>query len=201
MCAENYDDRLAVFEKMAQADPTNELAHFSLGRIRHERGEHEAAVASLSRVLELVAHHAQAHRLLGASLLALGRRQEAIDVLAAGVRAAHERGEFLPRNQMQEMLRQAGVEPPDLAGAAGPQGGEAETGAFRCRRCLEPNQPLEMAPFRSEIGRRIQATICQRCWREWMAMSIKVINEYRLNLATPEGNQVFEAHMKEFLGL
>jgi hypothetical protein len=28
-----------------------------------------------------------------------------------------------------------------------------------------------------------------------------VINEYRLNLATDQGSQVFDFHMKEFLGL
>ena len=32
-------------------------------------------------------------------------------------------------------------------------------------------------------------------------MSIKVINEYRLNLASEQGSQVFDAHMREFLGI
>ena len=39
------------------------------------------------------------------------------------------------------------------------------------------------------------------CWKEWMAMSIKVINEFRLNMATPEANDIYESNLREFLGV
>ena len=72
---------------------------------------------------------------------------------------------------------------------------------FVCSRCGKPNPRLEEAPFPTELGARIHQTICQSCWREWFAMSVKVINEYRLNLLSPQGAQIYDQHLKEFLGL
>jgi Fe-S cluster biosynthesis and repair protein YggX len=194
------EEKVRVFTNMAEADPTNELAHFSLGKAHLELGRLAEAEGSLRRVLELSPRHSQAHRLLGEALLRSGKREDGIRVLAEGIAIAHEKGEFHPRNQMQELLRREGVEPPrpeaSPAGAA-PQAGKG----FTCRRCGRANPPLEEPPFLNDLGKRIQETICQACWREWFAMSIKVINEYRLNLLSPQGNAVYETHMKEFLGI
>ncbi len=204
------DDRLQVFTKMAEADPTNELAHFSVGKAYFELGDFVKAESSLRRTIELSPRHTQAHRFLGEALLRQGRKDEGVSLLKAGIVIAHERGEFQPRNQMQEALRQAGVEPPmpqtlvkpTSFGPMSPTGGATPpAGGFVCRRCGKGNPRMEEAPFPNDLGKRLYDTICQPCWREWFAMSIKVINEYRLNLLSPQGNQVYETHMKEFLGL
>ena len=199
------DDRLPVFQKMAEADPTNELAHFSLGKIHLERGDAAAAERSLRRTLELSPEHAQAHRHLGEALLRQGKRDDAVAVWRAGISLAHRKGEFQPRNQMQESLRGLGIEPPLPQGApasvASPVAPRAPPGAWTCRRCGRANPRLDEPPFLNDLGKRIQETICQSCWREWFAMSIKVINEYRLNLLSPQGNQIYETHLREFLGI
>jgi Fe-S cluster biosynthesis and repair protein YggX len=192
-------ERLAVFKNMVEADPQNELAHFSLGRIHFETGDMPSAESSLRRTLELNPRHSVAHRLLGEVLVRTGRQKEAIDLLSKGVVLAHEKGEYQPRNQMQELLRALGVDAPDPVREERTKRGQA--GGFACRRCGQPNPRLEEPPFENAIGKRIHAEICQSCWREWLGMSIKVINEYRLNLATEQGSQVFDFHMKEFLGL
>jgi Fe-S cluster biosynthesis and repair protein YggX len=124
----------------------------------------------------------------------LGRKEEAAKVLEDGMKLAHRRGEYTPRNQMRDLLASLGVEPPELVAPAAP-------GEWRCARCLEPNPRLEEAPFSYELGQRIGEEICQRCWEEWMAMSVKVINEYRLNLASPEGSSIYDSCMHEFFGL
>ena len=41
-------DRIAQFEKMASADPTNEMAHFSLGKAYLDAGRHAEARAASS---------------------------------------------------------------------------------------------------------------------------------------------------------
>jgi Fe-S cluster biosynthesis and repair protein YggX len=51
------------------------------------------------------------------------------------------------------------------------------------------------------LGRRIHESICRPCWDEWFAMSIRVINEYRLNLVVPEAGAVYDRCLREFLGL
>ncbi len=193
-------DRLAAFLKMAEADPTNELAHFSLGKIYFEGRDFARAETSLRRTLELNPRHSVAHRILGQVLMETGRRDDAIEVLRRGVGLAHEKGEFQPRNQMQEILRSMGVIPPDPArNEVGAK--PTSAGSFLCGRCGKSNPALDEAPFDSDLGQRILKSICQSCWREWIAMSIKVINEYRLNLATDQGSKVFDFHMKEFLGI
>jgi len=72
---------------------------------------------------------------------------------------------------------------------------------FTCARCGLPNPRLEEPPFETDLGRRIHASICQPCWLDWMGYSIKVINEYRLNLATEQGEKIYDEVMQEFLGL
>jgi len=47
----------------------------------------------------------------------------------------------------------------------------------------------------------IYEKICNDCWREWIAMGTKVINEMRLPLSDPQAQKVFDQHMMEFLNL
>lgn len=193
-------ERLQRFRDMAAADPDNELAHFSLGKVYFEMRDLPNSEKSLRRTLELNPRHSVAHRILGQVLMETGHRDEAASLLKAGVLLAHQKGEFQPRNQMQDLLRAMGVEPPDPVKEDRARKGGAP-GPFTCQRCGQPNPPMEEAPFENALGARIKEKICQDCWREWIGMSIKVINEYRLNLASEQGAQVFDFHMKEFLGL
>lgn len=82
-------------------------------------------------------------------------------------------------------------------GAHGPEQGSR----FVCSRCKKSSPALDEPPFLTDLGRQIQEKICRPCWEEWMATSIMVINEYRLNLMAPEAAAIYDAHMCEFLGL
>lgn len=197
----NAEERLAVFKKMLEADPDNELAHLSLGRIYVESHDLQNAEKSLRRVLDLAPRHSLAHVLLGQVLAESDRKEDAIELLVKGVHLAHEKGEYQPRNQMQALLRTLGVDPPDpiQQSTAKPEG--AAEGKIFCQRCGSTGEPLEEAPFENNLGAEIREKICQNCWREWIGMSVKVINEYRLDLSSDEGSQIFDFHMKEFLGL
>ncbi len=196
--------RLANLRKMAEADPENELAHFSLGKLYFELGSFDAAEASLRRSLELNPKHSLAHQILGEVLLAHGgQREAAIDILRQGAVLAHEKGELMPRDRMLALLDEQGAERPRLRAVSGspPAAPGASAGDFVCRRCNRASLPLKAAPLRGEIGERIVSTICAGCWKEWMLMSVKVINEFRLNLMSPKDSAVYDQHMKEFLGL
>ena len=51
-------------------------------------------------------------------------------------------------------------------------------------------------------GRRIHETICADCWNYWLRdLSIKVINEMRLDLSTEQGAETYDQIMRETLGL
>jgi len=212
MCpASEIDSRTAAFRNMLQGDPANQLAWFSLGKICFELGDHSEAEKALQRLLELNPEHSQGHRILGESLFALARREEAREILFRGIEIAHRRGEFLPRNQMQEALLREGFVPPRPernaaaaplpvrtapAGAPPPKPGE-----FGCRRCGSGGPQIDFPPYPGELGQRLRQTICDSCWQEWKTMSVKVINEYRLSLIDPEAQKTLRNYMKEFLGL
>src|SRR5260370_24546289 len=49
----DVNSRIEQFRKMAEADPDNELGHFSLGRAYLDAGYHADAIRAFQRVLEL----------------------------------------------------------------------------------------------------------------------------------------------------
>src|SRR5436309_1182509 len=86
-------DRIAQFRKMATDDPDNELGHYRLGQLLQEAGQHEEAVKSFRRALELSPQFSKVYQLLAASLLQLKQRDEAVRVLQKGHGVADERGD------------------------------------------------------------------------------------------------------------
>ena len=201
-------ERIAQFRKMANDDPDNELGHYRLGQLLAEAGEHEQAVQSFRRTLELSPHFSKVYQLLAQCLLALNRRDEAVQVLKEGFAVADERGDRMPRDEMARMLTDLGETPPQSArvsvgvGQAGPTG----EGSFRCQRpgCMWGARARQLAkpPMSDEIGRRIYENVCAECWNEWLKnYSIKVINELRLDLSTDHGQEEYDRYMREFLGL
>ncbi len=60
---------------------------------------------------------------------------------------------------------------------------------------------LEKPPFGGELGKRIFDTVSADAWNAWKEMQIKVLNEYRLNMANPKDYQVLIEQMLAFLNL
>ena len=106
------DNRIEQFRKMAEADPENELGHFSLAKAYLENGLHDEAVASLTRVIELNATMSKAYQLLGEAYDKLGRREDAIEWMSKGLKVADKQGDRAPRSAMAEMLASWGVDVP-----------------------------------------------------------------------------------------
>ena len=196
----SLQDRIALLERMVESDPTNEMALISLGKLCLEAHDLAGAERSLCKALELDQRSSPAHLFLGQTLVEAGRKEEAAEMLREGILGAHERGDFQFRNQMQEVLRSQGMEPPDPARDERRRKGIPE-GAFACVRCGQSAERLTEAPLPGALGQLIFGTICAPCWNEWMGHSMRVINEYRLNLASDQGIQVWDFHLKEFLGL
>lgn len=195
-------ERIAQFQKMATDDPENELGHFRLGQLLVEDGRHAEAVASFERTLELSPQFSKVYQLLGECLVKLGQRDRAVEVLTTGWKMADERGDRMPRDAMTKLLTELGAPVPQAAAAA-PDDGPG-TG-FRCQRpgCMEGKRARQLPapPVPDEIGTRIHQAICAGCWTLWMKdLSIKVINELRLDLSSEFGQQEYDKHMREFLG-
>jgi tetratricopeptide (TPR) repeat protein len=195
-------ERIEQFRKMANDDPDNELGHFRLGQLLAEDGQLDEAVKSFRRTLELSPQFSKVYQLLGGCLLKLGRRDEAVRTLKEGYAVADERGDNVPREEMAKLLKQAGEEPPAPRRAAA----SAPAGGFRCQRpgCTAGPyaRQLPRPPMPDEIGRRIYENVCADCWEYWFRnLSIKVINEMRLDLSTEKGQEVYDQIMRETLGV
>ena len=192
--------RIDQFRKMASDDPQNTVAHFSLGREYLTANQFADAEQSLRRVIELDPRFSKGYELLGTALLKQDRRDEAIDVLSRGVRQADERGDLMPRNAMVRMLQDLGAPVPELTTAKAPQQPVGE-GEVHCVRCGRVGPKLAKPPMRGDLGQEIFAKVCADCWREWIPMGTKVINELRLPLSDPQAQRIYDQHMAEFLSL
>lgn len=199
----DIEQRIANFKKMTEADPENELGHFSLGRAYLDAGRHEQACASFRRVIELQPGLSKAYQHLGESLQRMGDQEKAVSALVEGYRVAAERGDVMPRDAMASLLRELGHEPPEVRAKAAPAAAPATQGGdvVDCCRCGESAPRLAERPFKGALGEKVLAHVCQGCWREWVAMGTKVINELRLDFSNPMADEMYESHMKEFLQL
>jgi Fe-S cluster biosynthesis and repair protein YggX len=175
------------------------LGHFSLGRAYLEAGEWNQAAQSLDRCLQLNANLSKAYDLLGSALMKLGQRDAAIERLTQGVKIADSRGDLMPRNDMVQRLKELGAPVPELKQSAAPTAvGE---GQVLCRRCKRVGRKQPSPPFSNAQGREIYENICADCWREWIGMGTKLINELRLPLSDPKAQKIFDQNMMEFLNL
>jgi Fe-S cluster biosynthesis and repair protein YggX len=192
-------ERIEQFRKMTEADPKNELGHFSLGRALLDSGNAPEAAKSFQRVIALNPNIGKVYQLLSQAQLKQDQRDLAIETLKTGVRTAHNRGDLMPKNDMLKALKDLGIDLPEYSA---PQAAQAVgEGEVLCRRCGMVKRKLPSPPFRNKQGQEIFEKICADCWREWIGMGTKVINELRLPLSDPQAQKVYDQHMVEFLNL
>jgi Fe-S cluster biosynthesis and repair protein YggX len=202
----NEDRRIQQFKQMAEADPDNELGHFSLGKAYLDAGRHADAVGPLTRALELNPKMSKGYQLLGEALDRTNQHSRAIEVVTSGVTIADQQGDRMPRDAMATMLRAWGASVPAFREAerpAHPETGPRSDGAqqFRCTRCQRPTGRIPKPPFKGPLGEQIQQNVCSMCWQEWIGMGTKVINELGLVLSSKAGQEAYDQYMKEFLQL
>ncbi|MBA4039804.1 MAG: hypothetical protein C0468_05720, partial [Planctomyces sp.] len=117
--------RIAQFENMAQADPTNEMAHFSLGKAYADAGRHAEAARSYLRCVQLVPDMSKAYQLAGEMFVKAGQPDDAASVLVRGYVVAAERGDWMPKNAIAGLLKELGRAVPEVRGAAPGSAAEA----------------------------------------------------------------------------
>lgn len=196
------NDRIAQFENMAQADPENDMAHFSLGSHYLQAERYADAAASLLRCIELNPDMSKAYQLAGEALIAAGQREEAIDLLKRGYEVAGSRGDLMPRNAMGEALESLGETAPTLSADAEAAAERLRaSGAFVCQQTGRPGTKFESPPFKGPVGEWVGANITVETWNEWLGQGTKVINELRLDFSRREDQSVWDQHMDDFLGI
>lgn len=80
------------------------------------------------------------------------------------------------------------------------------TTLVQCTKCNEEKPSLANPPFRAgtrlaDLGLEIQQKICAACYKDWINMSVKLVNELRLDTTDPRGQEMWLKQMKTFLAL
>jgi tetratricopeptide (TPR) repeat protein len=195
--------RIADFRNMVQGDPDDDLAHFRLGQALMDDGQYDEAIKSFERTLELTPGFSRVFQYMGECLIKAGQKDKAVEVLTKGWETANERGDRLPKEAMEKLLKSQGAPIPQAAAPTIEDEGPG-TG-FKCQRpgCMEGKRAhqLPAPPLSDAIGQRIYTDICAACWNLWFKdLSIKVINELRLDLSSDFGQAEYDKHMRDFLG-
>ena len=70
---------------------------------------------------------------------------------------------------------------------------------IQCSRCGQKRAGLPYAPLNSDLGRRVQAEICQVCWGEWLKYQTMLINHDGLNVRDPDAKKLLTENLEKFL--
>ena len=71
----------------------------------------------------------------------------------------------------------------------------------RMVKCAKLGQELpgvSYKPFNNELGKRIYDNVSQQAWVMWVEFSKKIVNEYRLDLTSPNGQSVLLEQAERF---
>jgi Fe-S cluster biosynthesis and repair protein YggX len=208
MAANPQDDRIEQFRKMAKANPDDDLAHFALGQALTDAARFAEAVIVLRHVVKLNAEYSRAYVLLGRAQAETGDDEGAVETWQTGHEAAQRRGDLMVSTELATLLRARGLEPAVSSRPIGIDEPTAEVdtrepgeGEVRDLRTGRVGRRMKFDPFGDEVGQFIFANVSEESWRDWMEMSIKVVNELRLDLGDPEAQRTWDVHMRDYLNL
>ena len=57
---------------------------------------------------------------------------------------------------------------------------------------------LDEPPFDNDLGKRIFENVSKDAWKMWLEQMKMILNEYRLNLAERESQQIVKQQMEEY---
>jgi Fe-S cluster biosynthesis and repair protein YggX len=193
--------RIAQFETMVrpEADPTNDMAWFSLGGAYAQASRHADAAGAYLKCVDLNPAMSKAWQLAGQALADAGENARAIDTLTKGYAAASQRGDRMPMKAMGELLTKLGAPIPEVSRSTA----HADLGAGQIvdRKTGKPGAKLARPPMRGPVGLWIQDNVTADTWDAWIRQGTKVINELRLDLSRDQDAETYDKHMHEFLGL
>lgn len=76
----------------------------------------------------------------------------------------------------------------------------SETRLVHCRKLGKELPGLDRPPYRNELGQRIFSEVSKEAWEMWKKDSVKLINTYRLDLTTPQGQKFMFEQCEVYFG-
>jgi Fe-S cluster biosynthesis and repair protein YggX/predicted TPR repeat methyltransferase len=195
----DLNDRIAQFENMVRegADPTNDMAWFSLAGAYAQASRHADAARAYRKCIELNPNFSKAYQLAGESLRAAGDTNAAVAILTEGHHVAAKKGDLMPKRAIAELLKSLGAPVPENVTPVA----VSAPSDFIDRKTGRPGTRMSRPPFKGPIGQWIAQHISQETFEAWIRQGTKVINELRLDLSREQDEATYDAHMREYLGL
>ncbi len=71
---------------------------------------------------------------------------------------------------------------------------------IHCIKLKQDLPGLKTPPFRGDFGQQIFERVSKEAWDQWLKESVRIINTYRVDLASREGTQFMMDQMKIWFG-
>ena len=68
----------------------------------------------------------------------------------------------------------------------------------QCIKLGKEAEGLEKPPLKGPLGQRVFENVSKQAWSQWLEHSKMLINEYRLDLTSDKGQQVWFTEMEKF---
>jgi Fe-S cluster biosynthesis and repair protein YggX len=68
----------------------------------------------------------------------------------------------------------------------------------QCVKLGREAEGLERPPFKGEMGQKIYDNVSKEAWRMWLEHSKMLINEYRLDLTSQKGQEMWMREVEQF---
>lgn len=68
----------------------------------------------------------------------------------------------------------------------------------QCVKLGREAEALDKAPLKGEIGQKILASVSKEGWAMWLEHSKMLINEYRLDLTSEQGQKIWFTEMDKY---
>jgi Fe-S cluster biosynthesis and repair protein YggX len=68
----------------------------------------------------------------------------------------------------------------------------------KCAKLGQELPAIVYKPFNNELGQRIYDSISQDAWRQWIEFSKMMVNEYRLDLTSQQGQKMLMEQAEKF---
>lgn len=75
---------------------------------------------------------------------------------------------------------------------------DAMARTVNCIKLGREAEGLDKAPFKGELGQRVFDNISKDAWRMWLEHSKMLINEYRLDLTSEQGQRIWMTELEKY---
>ncbi len=68
----------------------------------------------------------------------------------------------------------------------------------QCVKLGREAEGLEKPPFKGDLGKRVFDNVSREAWKMWLEHSKMLINEYRLDLMSPQAQKILTEELEKY---